>query len=107
MNNSKRAGKNKQNIINSHTDVSSAELQNHIISLSTGVKYVIAPKIGWVKMILVLIQLLFTYMPVMQNLFGTTAIDISAWVRIVAFGILLFAAVEIEKYLIRKIRKKN
>lgn len=58
-------------------------------------------------MILVLIQLLFTYMPVMQNLFGTTAIDISAWVRIVAFGILLFTAVEIEKYLIRKIRKKN
>ncbi len=53
-------------------------------------------------MILVLIQLLFTYMPVMQNLFGTTAIDISAWVCIVAFGILLFTAVEIEKYLIRK-----
>lgn len=53
-------------------------------------------------MILVLIQLLFTYMPVMQNLFGTTAIDISAWIRIVAFGMLLFTAVEIEKYLIRK-----
>ncbi len=53
-------------------------------------------------MILVLIQLLFTYIPVMQNLFGTTAIDISTWVRIVAFGILLFTAVEIEKYLIRK-----
>jgi len=41
-------------------------------------------------------------MPVMPNLFGTTTIDISAWVRIVAFGILLFTAVEIEKYLIRK-----
>jgi len=38
------------------------------------------------------------------NLFGTTAIDISAWIGIVAFGMLLFTAVEIEKYLIRKTR---
>ncbi|MEE8255108.1 MAG: hypothetical protein V3S58_05845 [Nitrosomonadaceae bacterium] len=38
----------------------------------------------------------------MQNLFGTTTIDISAWIRIVAFGILLFTVIEIEKCLIRK-----
>jgi magnesium-transporting ATPase (P-type) len=76
-------------------------------------RYLLASAISWkgfldnrhiliAIMILAVIQLLFTYMPVMQNLFGTTAIDISAWARIVAFGILLFIAVEIEKYLIRK-----
>ena len=52
--------------------------------------------------VLVVIQTLFTYAPVMQNLFGTTAIDAAAWARIAAFGALLFVAVETEKYLIRR-----
>ncbi|MEK6707284.1 MAG: cation-transporting P-type ATPase [Pseudomonadota bacterium] len=52
--------------------------------------------------VLVVIQMLFTYAPVMQNLFGTTAIDMAAWTRIAAFGTLLFAVVETEKYLIRR-----
>ncbi|MEJ2566245.1 MAG: cation-transporting P-type ATPase [Gammaproteobacteria bacterium] len=51
--------------------------------------------------ILLVIQALFTYAPFFQALFGTAAIDAAAWTRIAAFGVLMFAAVELEKYLIR------
>ena len=51
--------------------------------------------------VLVLLQLLFTYLPAMQRMFGTDVIDLAAWARIIGFGVLLFAAVEIEKFWIR------
>ena len=43
------------------------------------------------------LQLLFSYVPLFQRLFGTAAIDATAWWRILLFGVLLFIAVEIEK----------
>ncbi|WP_304055709.1 cation-transporting P-type ATPase [Nitrosomonas communis] len=52
--------------------------------------------------ILVVIQLLFTYSPLMQQLFGTAAIDTTAWIKIILFGVVIFLAVEIEKYLIAR-----
>ena len=51
--------------------------------------------------LLLVIQMLFTYAPFMQELFGTAAIDVMAWARITAFGAVMFAAVEMEKYLLR------
>lgn len=54
--------------------------------------------------LLTVIQLLFTYSSVMQQLFATVALDGAAWGRIFVFGILLFVAVEIEKSLIRRNR---
>jgi len=51
--------------------------------------------------LLVLMQLGFTYAPVMQALFGTAALDTAAWGRIALFGAALFAIVEIEKRLLR------
>lgn len=51
--------------------------------------------------ILVLLQLLFTYVHAMQQMFGTVGIDFPAWTRIIGFGVLLFAAVEVEKFWIR------
>ena len=51
--------------------------------------------------LLVVIQLAFTYLPFMQQLFGVVALDLAAWVRILLFGILLFVAVEAEKALFR------
>ena len=76
-------------------------------------RYLLAPVVSWEGFfgnryvliaigVLVIVQMLFTYAPVMQNLFGTTAIDAAAWARIAAFGTLLFIAVEVEKYLIRR-----
>jgi magnesium-transporting ATPase (P-type) len=45
-------------------------------------------------------QLLFTYLPLMQYFFGTTAIGVDSWLRILAVGLLIFLAVETEKLLI-------
>ncbi|MEQ1816927.1 MAG: cation-transporting P-type ATPase [Nitrosomonas sp.] len=52
--------------------------------------------------LLLILQLLFTYLPVMQQLFGTTALDAAAWVRIIAVSLLLFLVIELEKYLLRR-----
>lgn len=51
--------------------------------------------------LLLILQLLFTYLPVMQQLFGTTALDVSAWGRIIAVSLLLFLIIELEKYILR------
>lgn len=51
--------------------------------------------------LLVIFQLLFTYLPVMQQLFGTAALDTAAWGRIIAVSFLLFLIIELEKYWLR------
>jgi len=48
------------------------------------------------------LQMLFTYQPLMQQLFATVAIGAEAWLSIIGFGLLLFAIVEVEKYWIRR-----
>jgi len=52
--------------------------------------------------LLVLMQMGFTYLPLMQRLFGTAALDAPAWWRIAAFGAALFFVVELEKALLRR-----
>jgi magnesium-transporting ATPase (P-type) len=47
------------------------------------------------------LQATFTYAAPFQRMFGTAAIDAESWGRILLFGILLFAAVESEKALLR------
>ena len=51
---------------------------------------------------LVVLQLLFTYAPPMQTLFGTAAIGLDDWGRILVFGCAVFLVVEIEKGVIRR-----
>ncbi|MDO9310284.1 MAG: cation-transporting P-type ATPase [Nitrosomonas sp.] len=51
--------------------------------------------------LLLILQLLFTYLPVMQQLFGTAALDAAAWGRIIAVSLLLFLIIELEKYILR------
>ncbi|GIZ51131.1 cation-transporting P-type ATPase [Noviherbaspirillum aridicola] len=51
--------------------------------------------------LLVVFQLLFTYLPAMQALFGTAGLEAGAWIRIGAFGIVLMLIVELEKWLFR------
>ncbi|MBI1887764.1 MAG: cation-transporting P-type ATPase [Nitrosomonadales bacterium] len=48
------------------------------------------------------LQLLFTHAPLFQQLFGTVALDAAMWGRIALFGVLLFAAVELEKLWFRR-----
>lgn len=51
--------------------------------------------------LLLLLQLAFTYLPAMQRLFGTAALDAAAWGRIIAISLMLFLLIEFEKYLLR------
>ena len=51
---------------------------------------------------LIVFQMFFTYLPVMQTMFGTAALDLAAWVKIVIFGLLLMLIVEAEKLLLRR-----
>lgn len=52
--------------------------------------------------VLVILQGLFTYAPPMQTLFGTAALDGQQWLRVLAFGALLFVVVELEKAVLRR-----
>ena len=52
--------------------------------------------------ILIVLQGLFTYLPILQALFGTAALDVAAWGRILLFGLVVYSGVEIEKALIRR-----
>jgi magnesium-transporting ATPase (P-type) len=51
----------------------------------------------------VVLQLLFTYAPPLQRLFGTEAVPVSVWPVIVAGGFVFFLAVETEKLVIRSL----
>jgi magnesium-transporting ATPase (P-type) len=49
----------------------------------------------------VILQLLFTYAPPLQRMFGNEAVPLWVWPRLVAGGLLFFAIVEAEKFVIR------
>ncbi|WP_017925825.1 cation-transporting P-type ATPase [Thioalkalivibrio sp. HL-Eb18] len=58
----------------------------------------------WIAIgVLVLLQLAFTYAPVMHTLFGTTTIGLGDWLRILVFGLAVFVVVELEKLVVRQV----
>jgi magnesium-transporting ATPase (P-type) len=78
-------------------------------------RYLLAPVRSWSDFtgnfyvlltiaILALIQAIFTYAPFMQTMFGVVDIDLAAWGRILAFGVVLFVVVEVEKMVIQRIK---
>ena len=52
--------------------------------------------------ILIILQLLFVYLPVMQTLFGTVSLQLSDWMLILAVSFSVLLLVEFEKFLIRR-----
>jgi magnesium-transporting ATPase (P-type) len=52
--------------------------------------------------VLLVLQALFTYSPPLQFLFGTVPLGAKEWGSILAFGVILFALVELEKALFRR-----
>jgi len=48
---------------------------------------------------MIVLQLLFTYAPVMNRLFRTAPIDLQSWLQITAVGLFSYAAVALEKHL--------
>jgi magnesium-transporting ATPase (P-type) len=57
----------------------------------------------WAALLLVLLQLAFTYLPPMQRLFGTTSIGPEVWARMAALALAVFLLVEAEKALLRRL----
>lgn len=58
-------------------------------------------------LVVMVFQLLFTYLPLMQMFFHSASIDIYAWMRILAAGLLVFVAVEIEKWWARRFEQRS
>jgi magnesium-transporting ATPase (P-type) len=52
--------------------------------------------------VLAVFQLLFTYLPAMQAMFGSADLDLAAWARIGLFGVVLLLVVELEKLVLRR-----
>jgi magnesium-transporting ATPase (P-type) len=56
----------------------------------------------WLGIVLmVLLQLLFTYAPFMQRIFGTSAIDGEAWAIILGTSLAMYLSIELDKWLRR------
>jgi magnesium-transporting ATPase (P-type) len=51
---------------------------------------------------MVILQLLFTYLPLMNRLFHTVPIGYDSWLRIMAVGLISHWAVSFEKWLTRR-----
>jgi len=47
-------------------------------------------------------QLLFTYLPAMQRVFGTASLGANEWMLIIVVGVVIYIVVEIEKKLSRQ-----
>jgi magnesium-transporting ATPase (P-type) len=58
----------------------------------------------WMSVLLIALQLAFTYAPPMHQLFQSAALDIWSWLVIGALGGLKFLAVEAEKSVLRRLR---
>jgi len=52
-----------------------------------------------------LFQLLFTYLPFMQQVFATRELGAASWARILGFGVALFLLIELEKWILVRIRR--
>ncbi|NWF38104.1 cation-transporting P-type ATPase [Mariprofundus sp. NF] len=57
--------------------------------------------------LLIIFQLLLTYAPPMQLMFGTADMSAAAWLRVVAVASSVLFLVEIEKWLLRRWRKSD
>jgi magnesium-transporting ATPase (P-type) len=49
--------------------------------------------------VMILLQMLFTYSPVMNRLFGSAPVGVGDWVLILAGGLSIFTVVGLEKWL--------
>lgn len=53
-------------------------------------------------LIVIIFQIIFTYVPWMQRVFETASLDLKQWLSILSFGIGIFILVEVEKFITRK-----
>ena len=63
------------------------------------------PSTWLVTGVLLLMQLVIIYVPLMQSMFGTEALPLRYWFVTLVIGVAMFLVVEIEKRLTRRFRK--
>lgn len=61
----------------------------------------------WATLSIVVLQVLFTYLPFFQGIFGTASIPLTDWLRLLCFTLLVFVLVEIEKVILRHKGKRR
>lgn len=54
-----------------------------------------------------LLQLLFTYAPFMQVVFGSAALAPADWAKVLGAGLLVFVVAELEKWVVRRVRRSR
>ncbi len=61
----------------------------------------------WATLTITLLQVLFTYLPFFQKIFGTEAIPVGDWIRLLLFTVSVFVLVEVEKKILQRMEKKQ
>lgn len=56
---------------------------------------------------IIALQMFFTYKPSFQALFGTTSLPVGDWVRLLVLTVSIFALVEVEKKIMKRVRKQE
>lgn len=64
-------------------------------------------RVAWLTIgLLVIFQSLFTYAGFMQHLMGTEALPATAWLKVLATGVIVLIFVELEKWLLYRLRHR-
>jgi magnesium-transporting ATPase (P-type) len=75
----------------------------HFTKSSLNLKTFIENKVAFrVSIILIIMQVSFTYLPFFNSIFLTAPLDINSWILIISLGLAKFLAIEIEKIFWRK-----
>ncbi|HEL7541346.1 TPA: cation transporting ATPase C-terminal domain-containing protein, partial [Enterococcus faecalis] len=64
------------------------------------------PKAFWIIGIMVILQLILTYVPLMQSIFYTANLSLLAWVISIVSGMIILFITEVDKY-IRNVKRKK
>ena len=69
----------------------------------------IEQRVLWASVVgMLALQAVFVYAPFAQQFFGTAAIDLRSWLVVVLLGVVLYAGVELEKYVrVRRVQRAH
>jgi magnesium-transporting ATPase (P-type) len=74
-----------------------------IVASSLSLQGIFGSRPVWIAIgLVVVIQLVWTYLPLMQVIFGSAALGISHWLVILAGSVALYLVVELEKWVLRR-----
>lgn len=75
---------------------------------SLSVRALTGNKTIWIAIVvLIALQLLYTYVPFMHDLFGTDNLSIKEWMLVICVGIITFFLMELDKFFQRRLAEKR